>query len=104
MKAGAALVLTADPAEAARQAVQQARSALGAEPPAFAVLFASAHFHISASALIAAVTAEIGPVPLIGCVAEAVAGNAREVENEPAVALWLGAGVGAGGAFFLAVR
>ena len=94
MKAGAALVLTADPAEAARQAVQQARSALGAEPPAFAVLFASAHFHISASALIAAVTAEIGPVPLIGCVAEAVAGNAREVENEPAVALWLAAGVG----------
>ena len=94
MKAGAALVLTTDPAEAARQAVQQARSALGAEPPAFAVLFASAHFHISASALIAAVTAEIGPVPLIGCVAEAVAGNAREVENEPAVALWLAAGVG----------
>jgi small ligand-binding sensory domain FIST len=94
MKAGAALVLTADPAEAAREAVQQARSALGAEPPAFAVLFASAHFHISASALIAAVTAEIGPVPLIGCVAEAVAGNAREVENEPAVALWLAAGVG----------
>src|ERR1700744_5116126 len=94
MKAGAALVLTTDPAEAARQAVQQARSALGAEPPAFAVLFASAHFHISASALIAAVTAELGPVPLIGCVAEAVAGNAREVENEPAVALWLAAGGG----------
>ena len=94
MKAGAALVLTADPAEAARQAVRQARSALGTEPPAFAVLFASAHFHISAPALIAAVTAEIGPVPLIGCVAEAVAGNAREVENEPGVALWLAAGVG----------
>jgi small ligand-binding sensory domain FIST len=94
MKAGAALVLTADPAEAARQAVQQARAALGAEPPAFAVLFASAHFHITAPALIEAVAAQIGPVPLIGCVAEAVAGNAREVENEPAVALWLAAGVG----------
>src|SRR6201996_2079364 len=94
MKAGAALVLTADPAEAARQAVQQARSALGAEPPAFAVLFASAHFHISAWALIAAAPPKSGRVPLIGCVAEAVAGNAREVENEPAVALWLAAGVG----------
>jgi small ligand-binding sensory domain FIST len=94
MKAGAALVLTADPAEAARQAAQQARAALGAEPPAFAVLFASAHFHITAPALIEAVAAQLGPVPLIGCVAEAVAGNAREVENEPAVALWLAAGVG----------
>jgi small ligand-binding sensory domain FIST len=93
MKAGAALVLTADPAEAARQAAQQARAALGAEPPAFAVLFASAHFHITAPALIEAVAAQLGPVPLIGCVAEAVAGNAREVENEPAVALWLAAGV-----------
>src|ERR1700753_4487138 len=103
MKAGAALVLTADPAEAARQAVQQARRALGPKPPAFAVLFASAHFHISASALIAAVTAEIGPVPLIGCVAEAVAGNAREGENEPAVALWLAGRGGAGGAVFLPV-
>lgn len=94
MKAGAALVLTADPAEAARQAAQQARAALGSEPPAFAVLFASEHFHITAPVLIQALTAEIGPVPLIGCVAEAVAGNAREVENEPAVALWLAAGVG----------
>jgi small ligand-binding sensory domain FIST len=94
MKAGAALVLTADPADAARQAAQQARAALGAEPPAFAVVFASEHFHITAPALIKALTAEIGPVPLIGCVAEAVAGNAREVENEPAVALWLAAGVG----------
>src|SRR6202000_590336 len=94
MKAGAALVLTADPAEAARQAAQQARAALGAEPPAFAVLFASAHFHITAPALIEAVASQLGPVPLFGCVAEAVAGNAGEVENEPAVALWLAAGVG----------
>src|SRR6201992_2231884 len=94
MKAGAALVLTADPAEAARQAAQQARAALGAEPPAFAVLFASAHFHITAPALIEAVAAQLRPVPLIGCVAEAVARNAREVDSEPAVALWLAAGVG----------
>src|SRR5262249_24653412 len=32
-------------------------------------------------------------VPLIGCVAEAVAGGAREVESEPAVSLWLAAGL-----------
>jgi small ligand-binding sensory domain FIST len=94
MKAAAALVLTEDPGQAARQAVEQARTALGNQPPTFGVLFASQHFHVSAQALLAAVTAEIGPVPLIGCVAEAVAGNAREVENEPAVALWLAADAG----------
>jgi small ligand-binding sensory domain FIST len=94
MKAGAALVLTADPGEAARQAVEQARAALGSEPPGFAVLFASEHFYLSAQALLEAVSAEIGPIPLIGCVAEAVAGNAREAENEAAVSLWLAAGAG----------
>jgi small ligand-binding sensory domain FIST len=94
MKAAAALVLTSDPAEAARQATQQALAGLDGQPPAFAVLFASEHFHISAQALLKAVTEQLGPVPLIGCVAEAVAGNAREVENEAAVSLFLAAGVG----------
>ena len=94
MKAGGALVLTADPGAAARQAVTQARAPLGDQPPSLAVLFASAHFLGSADALVAAVAAQAGPVPLIGCVGEAVAGGAREVESEPAVSLWLGAALG----------
>jgi len=94
VKAGGALVLTADPGAAARQAVTQARAPLGDQPPSLAVLFASAHFLGSADALVAAVAAQAGPVPLIGCVGEAVAGGAREVESEPAVSLWLGAGLG----------
>ena len=94
MKAGGALVLTADPGAAARRAVEEARAALGDLPPSLAVLFASAHFLGSAEALVAAVAEQTGSLPLIGCVAEAVAGGAREVESEPAVALWLGAGLG----------
>jgi small ligand-binding sensory domain FIST len=94
MKAGAALVLTDDPGQAAREAVEQARAALGEEPPAFGVLFASQHFHVSAQVLLAAVTEQLGPVPLIGCVAESVAGGPVEAEFEPAVSLWLAAGVG----------
>jgi small ligand-binding sensory domain FIST len=94
MKAGAALVLTEDPGEAARQAVERARAALGDQPPAFGVLFASQHFHVSAQALLAAVTEQLGPLPLIGCVAEAVAGGSAEVESAAAVSLWLAAGVG----------
>jgi small ligand-binding sensory domain FIST len=94
VKAGAALVTVADPAEAGRRAAGQARAALGDAQPSLAVLFASGHFLGCAGTLLAAVTGETGPVPLIGCVAEAVAGVGREVESEPAVSLWLAAGTG----------
>jgi small ligand-binding sensory domain FIST len=94
MKAGGALVLTADPGEAAARAVAQATDALGDTSPSLAVLFASAHYLGSAEALVAAIAEQAGPVPLIGCVGQAVAGGAREVESEPAVSLWLGAGLG----------
>lgn len=94
MKAGGALALGADPAEAGREAAARARALLGGPLPEFAVLFASAHFLDSADVLLAAVTAEAGPVPLIGCVAEAVTAGAREIESEPAVSLWLASGLG----------
>jgi small ligand-binding sensory domain FIST len=94
MKAGAALVLTDDPGQAAREAVEQARAALGEEPPAFAVLFASQHFHVSAQVLLAKVSEQLGPLPLIGCVAESVAGGPVEAESEAAVSLWLAADIG----------
>ena len=87
-------MLAADPGVAARRAVSEARAALGDSPPSFAVLFASEHFFGTAEALVAAVAAETGQVPLIGCVAEAVAGGSREVESEPAVALWLATDLG----------
>src|SRR6516162_4768428 len=94
VKAGGALVLTADAREAARRAVAEARAPLGGLAPSLAVLFASAHFFGSAEDLAAAITEQAGPMPLIGCVAEAVAGGAREVESEPAVSLWLAADLG----------
>jgi small ligand-binding sensory domain FIST len=94
VKAGGALVLTADAGEAARRAVADARASLGDASPSFAVLFASAHFAGSAEALAGAVAEETGHLPLIGCVAEAVAGGAREVESAPAVSLWLAADLG----------
>ena len=87
-------MLSADPADAGRRAAVAARASLGDAPPSFGILFASPHFHHSADALLAAVTEQTGPIPLIGCVAEAVIGGAREVEAGPAVSLWLAAGVG----------
>jgi small ligand-binding sensory domain FIST len=94
VQAGAALVLAADPDEAGRRAAGEARASLGDRPPSFAVLFASAHFLGRAEDLVAAVVREAGPLPLIGCVAEAVTGGPREVESEPAVSLWLAADLG----------
>jgi small ligand-binding sensory domain FIST len=94
VKAGGALVLTADPGAAGRRAVSEARAQLGGSSPSFAVLFASEHFFGDAEALVATVAREAGQVPLIGCVAEAVAGGSREVESEPAVSLWLAADLG----------
>jgi small ligand-binding sensory domain FIST len=94
VQAGAALVLAADPDEAGRRAAGEARASLGDRPPSFAVLFASAHFLGRAEDLVAAVVRESGPLPLIGCVAEAVTGGGREVESEPAVSLWLAADLG----------
>jgi small ligand-binding sensory domain FIST len=87
-------VLTTDPDEAGRRAAVRARESLGGLAPSFAALFASAHFLGSAEALVAAVAEETGPLPLIGCVADAVVGGIREVESGPAVSLWLAAGLG----------
>ena len=56
MKAGGALVLTADPGEAATRAVAQATEALGDASPSLAVLFASAHFLAVAEDLVAAIS------------------------------------------------
>jgi small ligand-binding sensory domain FIST len=94
VKAGGALVLAPDAREAADRAVAEARAALGDQPPGLAVLFASAHFLGSAQTLVTAVFEQTGGAPLIGCVAEAVAGGAREVESGPAVSLWLAADLG----------
>jgi small ligand-binding sensory domain FIST len=94
VKAGGALVLTADPGEAATRAVAQATEVLGDASPSLAVLFASAHFLGVAEALVAAISNALGKLPLIGCVGEAVAGGAREIESQPAVSLWLGSDLG----------
>jgi small ligand-binding sensory domain FIST len=94
VKAGAALVFAADPREAGRRAASEARAALGDVQPSFGVLFASADFLGSAEILLGAISAQTGPMPLVGCVAEGVIGGAREVESGPAVSLWLAAELG----------
>jgi len=94
MLAGEALALTADPLVAARQVVGGARRPLGDRTPSLGVLFASPHFFNTAETLLSAVMEELGPIALVGCVAESVIAGSREIEAEPAVALWLAADLG----------
>jgi small ligand-binding sensory domain FIST len=58
-------------------------------PPDLALLFFSAHHAGSAESLIRAVRDRLSPRTLIGCIAETVVGGEHEVEDGPALSVWL---------------
>ena len=60
------------------------------EAPDLAMLFVTPPHAGAIDDAAAAVRATLGPGTLLGCTAESVVGNAREVEGEPAVTLWAG--------------
>ncbi|HZM31601.1 MAG TPA: FIST N-terminal domain-containing protein [Acidimicrobiales bacterium] len=89
MPYAAALSLHPDAAEATGEVVGAVLEGLGAEPD-LAVLFCSAQ-HVDAVADVAgAVRQLLRPGVLVGATAVAVVEGAREIEDEPAVALWAG--------------
>src|SRR5438105_8135588 len=57
--------------------------------PDLAVVFFSPHHVDAAPSLARCLHGRLRPKALIGCIGEAVVGTGREVENEPAVSLWL---------------
>jgi small ligand-binding sensory domain FIST len=89
MRAGAGLSTVPDGRAAAVEAARSASGALGGARPSLAVLVASLHHAPRAREVLAGVHEAVGPESLIGCVAEAVVAGPREVEDEPAVAVWL---------------
>jgi small ligand-binding sensory domain FIST len=85
----AAALSTATSTERALEEVcTQARERL-ASPPDLALLFFSPH-HAEAGAALTAVAQRVQARCLIGCVGEAIIGNDQEVEQRPALSLWLG--------------
>jgi small ligand-binding sensory domain FIST len=78
----------------ARQAVDevclQATSALGGARPDVALAFYSPHHIDSAGPIARLIHGKLQPGCLIGCVGESIVGNAREIEQDPALSLWLG--------------
>jgi small ligand-binding sensory domain FIST len=89
MRIGAALSTDPDPATAGTEAAVVARSRLDGADASLALLVASRHHAPSAATVLDAVRRAVGPERVIGCVAETVVGGDREVEEGPAVAVWL---------------
>ena len=86
----AAAVSTAPITSEAVDAVCRSALAQIGGPPDLALLFFSPH-HLEATELLAAsAQQQLGARCLLGCVGESIIGNDREVEDAPAVSLWLG--------------
>jgi small ligand-binding sensory domain FIST len=89
MPFAAALSTSAELDRAVAEVCEAASTGLGGEPD-LAFAFFSSHHADAAETMHAALTRQLRPRCLLGCVAEAVIGNDREVEQGPALSLWLG--------------
>jgi small ligand-binding sensory domain FIST len=89
MRIGAALSTDPDPAKAGAEAAAVAGSPLDGADASLALLVASRQHAPSAALVLDAVRRTAGPERVVGCVAEMVVGGDREVEEGPAVAVWL---------------
>ncbi len=88
MPFAAALSTAPQALQAVAEVCALARQQLQGEPD-LAFAFFSGHHAGAADEVLRGVRREIAPRCLLGCVAEAVIGNEREVESGPALSLWL---------------
>ncbi|WP_330230139.1 FIST C-terminal domain-containing protein [Nocardia sp. NBC_00508] len=95
MRIGVGLSTAPEARQAGMEAAAHARDQLAGEPPSLAVLVASRAHADDASAVLAGVHRTVQVPALVGCVAQAVVAGRREIEDEPAVAVWLASGLAA---------
>jgi small ligand-binding sensory domain FIST len=88
MPFAAALSTETDTAAALDEVAAKAMARLAA-PPELAVAFFSPHHAEDAPRIAGVLNERLTPTCLIGCAGEAVVGEAREVEKQPALSLWL---------------
>jgi small ligand-binding sensory domain FIST len=89
MRISVALSTDPDSVQAARAAGEEARSRLGEGEVSLALLMVSQRHAAAAEVVSETVRVTTGPNRVIGCVAESVVGGSREIEEGPAVAVWL---------------
>src|SRR5271155_962152 len=95
VRIGVGVSTAPDARQAAVEAAAQARDELAGAAPSLAVLFGSRSHTDKAADVLAAVQEMVEAPALIGCVAQAVVAGRREMEDEPAVAVWLASGLAA---------
>lgn len=77
------------------EAAAHARDELAGEAPSLAVLLGSRSHTDKAVDVLDAVQEMLEPPALIGCVAQAIIAGRHEIEDQPAVAVWLASGLAA---------
>ncbi|BBX74909.1 FIST C-terminal domain-containing protein [Mycobacterium shinjukuense] len=95
MRIGVGVSTAPDARRAAVEAAVCARDELAGEAPALAVLLGSRSHTDKAVDVLGAVQEVVEPPALIGCVAQAIVAGRHEIEDEPAVAVWLASGLAA---------
>lgn len=84
----AALSTRADTASAVQEACGQALDQLGGKPD-LALVFVSQHHAAQLNLVASRLHEQLATPALLGCTGEAIVGGAREIEDAPAVSLWL---------------
>ncbi len=84
----AALSTVSDARAAAEEVCQAAKAGLSGQAD-LGMLFLSPHHGGEAAIVAETVARQTGARVLLGCTGESIVGGAREIENQPAVSLWL---------------
>lgn len=90
MPFAAALSTAHTAATAAEEVAQAALSGLAGRSPDLAVAFYSPHHAANAADLASVLAERTGAKALLGVLGESIIGGSREVEDRPAVSLWVG--------------
>jgi small ligand-binding sensory domain FIST len=70
------------------EAIEATHNSLGGTPD-LGLIFFSPHHAAAADKIAATATKSLAPAILIGCTGESIAGASQEIEEEPALSLWL---------------
>ena len=95
VRIGVGVSTAPDARQAAVEAAAHARDELAGEAPSLAVLLGSRSHTDKAVDVLDAVQQMVEAPALIGCVAQAIVAGRHEIEDEPAVAVWLASGLAA---------
>jgi small ligand-binding sensory domain FIST len=89
IKVGSAISTHSNPEAAAAEVLEYASAALGDSSATLALLFASSHQTDDVERIVAKLAPNLDGAALIGCTTQAAIGGHREVEEGPALSLWL---------------